>query len=215
MKTIFITATNTNIGKTYTTLKLIEIYANMGYSVGVMKPIESGVNDTPQDAKKLLDKAKLHNERFKDIKIDEVSPIQLKLAAAPYIANDQKPIDLNILKKSYNHLSKYCDLLLIEGAGGLFTPINIDFFMIDLIEFFNATPILVGDDRLGCISELLVNIKALKSRYKDPIWCINKKGDDGSFEKISLPFFKDFFSKTFILQEDIEELAKKAINSNN
>ena len=61
---IFISANNTNQGKTYTTLKLIESFSKKGFKVGVMKPIETGVEKVPLDGEKLLNKVKQENQLF-------------------------------------------------------------------------------------------------------------------------------------------------------
>jgi dethiobiotin synthetase len=198
VKNIFITATNTNVGKTYTTLKLIELYSKIGYKVGVMKPIESGVEDIAQDANMLLEKAKTYNHNFHDLSIKDIAPIQLKLPAAPYVANDLKPIDLNIIKNAYIKILKRCDLLLIEGAGGLLTPINLDFFIYDLIELFDAKALLVCDDKLGCINDTLLSINFLESQKSDFLWAINQRNDD--FNLTSKPYFEMRFKEVLYIQ---------------
>jgi len=68
MPSLFITATGTDVGKTHTTLKLIEALATNGLKVGVFKPIETGVSDTPPDASLLLEACQKVNENFKDLK---------------------------------------------------------------------------------------------------------------------------------------------------
>jgi dethiobiotin synthetase len=204
-KNIFITATNTNVGKTYTTLKLIEIFSLLGYKVGVMKPIESGVTDIAEDATLLLERVKLYNDDFLDLSVDDIAPIQLKLPAAPYVANALKQIDLNIIKDAHKKLSAKCDLLLIEGAGGLYTPINRDFFMIDLISLFDAKTLLVCSNKLGCINDALLNINTLKSKNIDFIWAINQR--DEEFNLISKPYFDARFKNTLYIDKDLKQIA--------
>ena len=96
---IFISANNTNQGKTYTTLKLIETFNNMGYKVGVMKPVETGVEDLPLDGKLLLEKAREFNPKMNYVTLHDVVPIRHKLPAAPYVSGD---VDFELIKKSYN-----------------------------------------------------------------------------------------------------------------
>jgi len=71
-KKIFITATNTDVGKTYTSLKLIKIYSNLGYKVGVIKPIETGVVDSPLDATLLFKEVKIYNNLFHNLNINDI-----------------------------------------------------------------------------------------------------------------------------------------------
>ena len=68
MQSLFITATGTNVGKTHTTLKLIEALSDKGLSVGVFKPIETGVNDTPLDGLKLLSMQQTLNKELNNLK---------------------------------------------------------------------------------------------------------------------------------------------------
>ena len=210
MKAILITATNTDVGKTYTTLKLIPIFSKMGYKVGVMKPIETGVNDLPQDASLLLKKCKKYNKNFNSITVDDISPIQLKLPAAPIVANDFSPIDLSPALESFKKFKKSCDLLLIESAGGIFTPINLDLYMKDLADIFKAKTLLICDSHLGCISTTMLHISYMKSNNFDFIWAFNQR--DENFPLVSKPFFQKKFQKTLTIQDDLEIIASNLLS---
>jgi len=88
VKLLFVTATNTNIGKTFTTLKLIEYLSKHDFSVGVCKPIETGVyNQNPPDAKKLLDKCKTYNNKFKKFSPKDITAYTFELPASPFSAD--------------------------------------------------------------------------------------------------------------------------------
>ncbi len=212
MINIYITATNTNIGKTYTSLQLIDAFTSLGYRVGVMKPIETGVEDKPEDATLLLTKAKKSNPDFASIMIDDICPIQYTLPAAPFVAKSDEKIDFEKLKKAQEKLSKYCDILLIESAGGLMTPVEDDFIMIDFAAFFKAKTLLITDDQLGCINNTLLNIHLLQSYNEKFIYCINQKSHDSSFETVSLPYFKTKFEKVLTVQKDIKEIANSLLS---
>ncbi len=206
MDSLFITATNTEVGKTYTTLKLIELFSTKGLRVVPFKPIESGfVDEKKSDAFKLLEFAKRFNPLLSELKVSDICPIRLTLPAAPYIAQDDK-IELGKIDEAYEKLSKLGDIVLIEGAGGMMTPINIDYYMIDLAKRFSTKILLVCDDRLGCINTALLNISYLESKKIPFIWCINDR--DKSFYNISYPYFRDKFSKTLLLSKDLEKIAE-------
>jgi dethiobiotin synthetase len=209
-KNLFITATNTDVGKTYTTLKLIAIYSNMGYRVGVMKPVESGVIDIASDATALLNEVQKYNSEFLDLSIDDICPIMLKLPAAPFVANNLKSLDLNIIKQSFEKLSSKCDILLIEGAGGLFTPLEKEYFIYDLIKLFDAKALLVCDDKLGCINNTLLNLNFLSQQKIDHIWAINQR--DESFNLISKPYFDAMQENILYIQEDLELIANSLLS---
>ena len=95
---IFISANNTNQGKTYSTLLLMEEFAKQGYRVGAFKPIETGVENYPLDGLKLLNKSKELNNAFEDILLKDIVPIQLKLPAAPIVAGD---VNFDKIKEAY------------------------------------------------------------------------------------------------------------------
>jgi dethiobiotin synthetase len=83
---IFISANNTDAGKTYTVIKLIKAFSKKGYKVGVMKPIETGVKYIPEDGKKLFEEAVKYNKNLQKLSIDDIVPVQFSLPAAPIAA---------------------------------------------------------------------------------------------------------------------------------
>jgi len=212
MKKILITATNTDIGKTYTSLALIESFSSLGYRVGVMKPIETGVDTEPLDATLLLTCAQKYNPDFHSISLNDICPIQYKLPAAPYVAKGEKKIDFVRLKNAEEKLSKQCDILLIESAGGIMTPVEDDFIMIDFLAFFNAKALLITDDQLGCINNTLLNMHVLSTYTESFTWCINQKSTNGNFEAVSLPYFQDKFDKVLTVQKDIDAIANSLLS---
>ncbi len=209
---ILITATNTDIGKTYTTMALIDAFTRLNYRVGVMKPIETGAKSIPEDATLLLTQAKKYNQDFQDITTSDICPIQFALPAAPYVAKKKQKIDFQKLKIAANKLSHHCDLLLIESAGGLMTPIEDDFIMIDFADFFDAKILLITDDQLGCINNTLLNMRLLKQYHKKFVWCVNQKSTDGSFEAVSLPYFQREFDSVLTVDSDIITIAKNLLS---
>ena len=215
MKNIFITATNTNVGKTYTMVKLLEKFSTLGYRVGAFKPIETGVLNKPYDASLLLKTCKQLNPNFKKITLDEICPIQFSLPAAPYVAKKRENIDFLKITKCYKKLQDECDLLLIEGAGGLLVPVCKDFYMVDFIKEFNSHALLVTNDKLGSINDTLLSLEALKSRDIPHSWCINHFGNIDEFNKITLPFYKDRFDKIYSLQTSLDELTQNLITNCN
>ena len=200
-KTIFVTATNTDIGKTYTTIQLIRYLAKQGKRVGVYKPIETGVNSYPVDGKILLDEVRKYNSDFKAT-IDEVVLYQFELAAAPYVAKGDTVIDKRAIYTTYKKLLSMCDVLIVEGAGGLLVPIDKGFFMVDLIRLFDAYTILVSSSRLGSINDTLLSINLLEQKeiYFDIL--INLYEDKDSFYEVTYPYYKDNL-KIDILQKSI------------
>lgn len=206
-KPIFVTATNTNIGKTYTTLKLIEALSKRGLKVGVMKPIETGVSDIAQDAHLLFEKAKAYHPLLSSLNLKDIAPYQFELPAAPYVAKGRKKVNVETLEKAYAKIEALCDIVLIEGAGGLLVPVEEDFYMYDFIKLFDARTLLVGHDNLGCINDILLNLHLLDNLgIEDYEWCINFKDNEEGFAKTTLPFFKKLFGQVLSVQNDCEKI---------
>ncbi len=198
---LFVTATNTDVGKTYASQKLIKYYSKKGFKVGYFKPCETGVKNKPLDGSKILKLVKKLNPKFKHITIDDIVPYQFKLPASPYVAKKDKKISIKKIKKQAKYLEQFCDILIIEGAGGLMVPIKKNFFIIDLIKELKAKAILITPSKLGCINDTLLSVKALKNRNLNFKWYINLYEDKDSFKKISKPFLKKYFKKLSFLDE--------------
>lgn len=199
-KSIFITATNTDVGKTYASEKFLRYFAKAGLKVGYFKPCETGVVDYPLDGTKMLNLVKELNPSF-DVSINDVVPYQFKLPAAPYVAKENTRIDLNYLKQKKDFLQNKCDILIIEGAGGLMVPIEKDIFIIDLIKIFESFAFLITPSKLGCINDTLLSIEALKNKKIDFEFFINLYQDIDSFEEVSKPFLSEYFGELNFLQD--------------
>ena len=205
-KRIFITATNTDIGKTYASTLLLKEYASAGLKVGVFKPIETGVETEPLDGTKLFNLAKELNPTLSALSINDIVPYQFPLPAAPYVAKEETRIDLSYLEEKLQNIEKYCDIVIIEGAGGLMVPVEENLFMVDFISIFKASPLLVCPSRLGSINDTLLSRHLLESRNISYVWAINLYADADSFEQVTAPFYaKNFLS----LQNDIKEISNK------
>ncbi|NVJ52323.1 MAG: dethiobiotin synthase [Campylobacteraceae bacterium] len=199
-ETIFITATNTDVGKTYACEKFIRSYTKKGFKVGYFKPIETGVISSPLDGSKMLNLVKELNPSF-DFDMKDVVPYQFELPAAPYVAKNDTKIDLEFLTKKKKELEEKCDILIIEGAGGLMVPIEKDFFIIDLIKHLECKAKLITPSKLGCINDTLLSINALKSKDIEFDWYINLFLDKDEFDKVTLPFYKEYFEEIKYLHD--------------
>jgi dethiobiotin synthetase len=212
MKKIFITATNTDVGKTYTAVKLLQHFATMGYRVGAFKPIETGVVSSPLDATKLLHVCQVLNSDFQAVTIDDICPIRFRLPAAPFVAAEGAAISLYRLDEKIELFKNLCDILIIEGAGGLLVPIACDYYMIDLIARWRATPLLVTHDRLGSINDTLLSLAQLKERGLTTNWCVNLR-DESAFDAVTRPFYEACFPQIVTLQHDIEQIANSLLSN--
>jgi len=209
MQSLFITATGTNVGKTHTTLKLIEALAQQGWKPGIYKPIETGVSDIPHDAAILLEACQKVNPAFESLTTKEVTAYTFNLPAAPFCADIQHTVDLKNIIDRHDKLLTKCDILLIEGAGGLMVPITETYMMIQLIKDLGAKALLVTPSRLGCINDTLLSVMALENFKIDFEWCVNLYEDKETFSDVTQPYYDVHFPAW----QTTEETIKKIISS--
>jgi len=209
VQSLFITATGTNIGKTHTTVKLIEALAAQGLSVGVFKPVETGVVHTAPDAALLLETCRKVNKNFSGFTPEDITAYTFTLPAAPFCADTKQTIDPETILEKYTQLSQLCDILLVEGAGGLMVPLTKNFFMIDLAGILKSNVLLVTPSRLGCINDTLLSMEALKRRNISFDWCVNLYEDRETFTEVTRPYYDAVFPGWWSLEDGIEKFAKK------
>ncbi len=206
---IFVTATNTGIGKTHTTLRLLSLVYRYGMKPGVMKPIETGVVGSPEDSSKLFTKCQEFNEEFLSLTLSDIVPYTFSLPAAPFVAKGDEKIAIDKIIEKMEELHKRCDILFIEGAGGLMVPIEKDFYMIDLIKAMEARALLVTPSYLGCINETLLSMEALERRDIAYDWYINLFQNQEQFYETTYPFYEAIFQTPPL---DLESIAKSYVH---
>jgi len=205
VQSLFITATGTNVGKTHTTLKLIEALSAKGLSMGVFKPIETGVTDIAPDASILLQACQKVNDNFKNLSTSDITTYTFPLPAAPFCADVDHTIHIQKIIEKHDELSKLCDILLIEGAGGLMVPITKEYMMINLIKELNAKTLLVTPSRLGCINDTVLSILALKTFDIDFDWCVNVHEDKEDFEEVTQPYYDEVFPGWWSVENGLDK----------
>nr|WP_321266574.1 dethiobiotin synthase [uncultured Sulfurimonas sp.] len=212
-KRIFITATNTDIGKTYTTKLLLKEFASRGLRVGVIKPIETGViNGFAPDGSELLKTVQELNAEFKYIKVEDIVPITYELPATPFISSNNAKLDFKKLDDAIKKLEKLCDVLIIEGAGGLFVPVDEDTMMVDLITHFKACALLVTHCSLGCINDTLLSEKLLEDKKIKYAVAFNCRENDESFSRVSEPYFLHQGFQVMKVSENIDTICDVLYN---
>lgn len=191
----------------------METYASKDIAVGVIKLIETGVKDgIYPDGDILLKKLKECNSACVDFTIEDVVPISYELPAAPFIASQGKALDFTVLNAAIEKMEVTCDILIIEGAGGLLVPVDGNFMMIDLIPFFNAVGLLVTHCALGCINDSMLSLGALQSRNIDAMMVFNQRVEDGDFETISHPYFLSKDIEILKVDKDIDTICDVLYN---
>ncbi len=156
-KGLFITGTDTGVGKTFVAGVLATLLQARGIDVGVMKPAETGCirrdgRFYPQDALYLKEKAGSADP------VEEICPYALELPAAPSVAADAAGIviDVEWIADRFHHLSTRHQLILVEGAGGLLVPLTDTADYTHLIEKLQIPVLVVARASLGTINHTLL-----------------------------------------------------------
>jgi dethiobiotin synthetase len=203
---ILVCATNTGVGKTTASVLLLKTFAKLGLKVVGFKPIETGVDGHPQDGTMLLNASNVQG-----LDIDDICPLQYKMAAAPYIAKGANNINWQKINDAFDKLYALSDVLIIESAGGLLSPIEQGIFNIDLFKKLNSNKLLlICNSTLGCLSDAVVHSQMINLRDIPFLICVNRRKDD-NFEELSLPFWNDFFGSCLELERDILIIANKLL----
>lgn len=212
-KRIFISATNTDIGKTYTTKLLLKEFASRGLKVGVIKPVETGViNGDYFDGHELLNCVQELNDNMSFLSVKDIVPISYELPAAPSVASNNKEFDLQKVEEIINKQEKYCDVLIIEGAGGLLVPLDKNKKIVDLITYFDASALLVTHCSLGCINDTLLSKKVLEDLGIKHQVAFNCRNNDESFKKISEPYFNNINFDILKVDSNIDKICDVLYN---
>ena len=161
---IFITGTDTGVGKTVVACGLAALLRKSGYKVGVMKPAETGCEERdgklfPQDAYLLKEASGC------DVPLETICPYRLRDPLAPSMAAEREgvKIDISLLEKIYGEISSAHDITLVEGAGGLLAPILPSFTYADFAKLLKLPLLVVAPNRLGVINHLLLTLEHASS----------------------------------------------------
>jgi len=152
--TFFITGTDTGVGKTVLTALLARYLRERGVNAVALKPICSGGRD---------DVRVLHAATGGILSVDEINPWHFRAPVAPLLAacKERRRINLAEVLAHIRGIQKRFDILMIEGAGGLLSPLGEGFNSRDLIEALRADPLVVCTNRLGVINQVLLTVEAL------------------------------------------------------
>jgi dethiobiotin synthetase len=165
MHRLFITGTDTGVGKTRIATALCLAFAAAGKRVAGMKPVASGCTRTPDglrndDAMALLEAMNVR------ARYAEVNPYAFEPAIAPHIAAAEAgcSIEFEVLDRCYERLSLQSDAIIVEGAGGWLAPLDARLTFADLAARWQLDVILVVGLRLGCLNHALLTAESIERR---------------------------------------------------
>jgi dethiobiotin synthetase len=154
---VFVTGTDTNVGKTYFTSLYTRALRSSGIDAVALKPVCSG----PRDDAILL------AEASGGVPVDDINPIWLQAPAAPSVAAEieGRSIDFDFLRDWYGKMSARHECVVVEGAGGWLVPLNGPQTIADLAVLFGLPVVVVVANRLGCINHTLLTLESIAARH--------------------------------------------------
>jgi len=155
----FITGTDTGAGKTVLTVLLTRFLCECGIPAAALKPVCSGNRDDARALRAAAEGA---------WSLDQINPWHFRAPIAPLLAarREHKRVRLADVLAHIRRIQKRPRVLLIEGAGGLLSPLGEHFNSRDLVVALGARPIVVCPNRLGAVNQVLLTIEALPKKFR-------------------------------------------------
>lgn len=159
---VFITGTDTGVGKTVVAAALIKLLARQGVRVAGMKPVAAGASMTPSGLRN-ADALALLQAGNVAARYESVNPYCFAAPIAPHIAarDAHVLVDIDLVRQRFDELASVADCVVVEGAGGWLTPISSSASMADVAAALALPVVLVVGLRLGCLNHALLTARAL------------------------------------------------------
>jgi len=158
MKDIFIAGTDTGVGKTIITGLLGRFFLDSGLDVITQKWVETGRSDIKTHIRLMKKKP--------PVPISYLCPYSFKFPASPHLSArlSNKKINVNVIKDKFLFLKEGFSIVLVEGTGGILTPITEKTLILDIVKGLSLPVLLVSKNKLGTINHTLLSLEALRAR---------------------------------------------------
>lgn len=162
---LFVTGTDTGVGKTHVAAMIARSLKKEGRKVGVYKPVASGCERdahaalTSEDARRLWEAAGLPSD------LERVCPQKFAAPLAPHLAAraEGKELEAPLLRRGFDYWRERCETVIVEGAGGLFSPLGDAFYNADLAAELGLPLVVVAANRIGTIHATLATLLAAQT----------------------------------------------------
>ncbi|MBM3883602.1 MAG: dethiobiotin synthase [Verrucomicrobia bacterium] len=156
---VFVTGTDTGVGKTIVTALLLRQLRAEGVEALAMKPFASGSREDADWYRAV---------QGKRLPARLLVPFFFRLPLAPWVASrrERRRVSLGVARARVQAARARCELLLVEGAGGLLTPLGAGFTLLDLVRELHGAAVVVGPNRLGVLNQMLLATHALRTSVR-------------------------------------------------
>ncbi len=162
---LFVTGTDTEVGKTEVTLGLMTALRASGSTVLGMKPVASGCKETAEGLRN-SDALRISSVASNEVAYELINPFAFEPAVAPHLAAAQAStkISFGVVVDAFTMLSEKSDITLVEGVGGWRVPLGPEGDLSDLAKMLGLPVILVVGLRLGCINHALLTVESIERK---------------------------------------------------
>ena len=159
----FVTGTDTEVGKTVASTALLQAARLLGKNTAGYKPVASGSEMTAEGLRN-TDALALQRNSTRELAYSAVNPYTFAEPTSPHIvsADEGRPIDFAVLSAGLRTLERQADWVLVEGAGGWFTPLSDTQTFADWVQAEQLPVILVVGVKLGCINHAMLTAQAVQ-----------------------------------------------------
>lgn len=163
MSAIFVTATDTSVGKTFICGLLLRYLLDQGVRAGYQKWASTGGDDPPADLVHVLARAGVD---YDPGLLDQQVPYRFRLPASPHLAAamEKRRIEPEVIVDQYTRLADRYEVLIVEGVGGLLVPLRRDLLLADLVARLGLPALVVARSGLGTINHTLLTLEGLRNR---------------------------------------------------
>ena len=156
MNSFFVTGTDTDVGKTCVSAAIAKHLRDNGVDVGVMKPFASGYKVTADSISGDVEILMKYSGAKDPIGL--VNPYYFEIPTSPYDACKQLNLEIDISRviDSYKQLVSIHDVVIVEGIGGIMTPISKNYFVSDLIYDLQLSSIIITGSKIGTVNHLML-----------------------------------------------------------
>lgn len=200
-KTFFITGTDTEVGKTVSTVALLRAANKLGLLTAAYKPVASGC-DLMEEGLCNQDVVMLQKNTSLRLAYEELVGYCFEPHIAPHIASEESgvPIELGVLSDGLKRLKETdADMIFVEGAGGWRLPVGHGHFLSDWVRHENLPVILVIGAKIGCLNHAMLTCEAIQhDRLNIAGWCVNRIHPGMSHYKANLETLKSLLPAPFL-----------------
>ncbi len=181
---LFVTGTDTGVGKTYVCARLLAFLTGKGIKAGYQKWIATGTEKgLPEDLVHCLGTAGIEPEPEL---LEKQIPYSFKYPASPHLAAEMEEsnIDPEYIIEKYRAMADACEWLIVEGVGGIMVPLRRDILLADLLARLQPKTLVVARSGLGTLNHTLLTLEALRSRNIPVLGVVFSDSDEQEDERL-------------------------------